>query len=308
MNPAMYKILGADQKEYGPAPAEVVKRWIAERRLDARSKIRRDGEPIWRPLGEFPEFANVLPNVLPIGRPATASRPSLSSTASSSPGPTLAGGRRTSGLAIATLVLGIIAPCTAGLAGLIGAILGILALRKISRSQGQLKGRGLAITGLLLSCLFLLTLPPLVFLAMRAQHQARFGGFDPARECIDHAQQLSEAMRRHANDNNDRFPPAATWCDAIQSGASGLNAFQCPARSDLRCGYAYNAALAGKTKFEVAPDTVLLFESDAGWNQAGGPTVAIAAPRHSGSLTVVLVDGSVRQVTRGDLSTLRWNP
>ena len=303
MNPAMYKILGADQKEYGPAPAEVIERWIAERRLDVRSKIRRDGEPIWRPLGEFPEFAHALA----AGRPVAGSGPKPSTQSSARPASTLAGDRRTSGLAIATLVIGILAPCTAGLAGFVGIVLGIVALRKISRSQGQLKGRGLAITGLVFSILFLLTIPPGIFVAIQANHRARFGGFDAARECIEHAQQLSEAMRRHANDSNDRFPPAATWSDAIQAGANGLSAFQCPARPDQRCGFAYNSALAGKTKFEVSPDTVLLFESDVGWNGSGGLSAAITTPRHS-SFTVVMADGSIRQVPQGALPSLRWNP
>ncbi len=297
----MYLIRGADEKEYGPAPTSVVERWIAERRLDARSRIRREGEPIWRPLSEFPEFADALAGggkkAPPTGVPPPA-------------GPTLAGYQRTSGLAIATLVIGILAPCTAGLAGLIGIIVGLFALRKISRSQGRLKGRGLAITGLILSVLFLVAIPPLVITAIVAQQRAQRGGFanfDPGQECLDHARQLSEAIRRHANDNNDRFPAADGWCDAIQAGVNGLNTFQCPGRSDLRCGFALNAAVAGKTKFAVPPETVLLFEANTGWNGSGGQSVA-SAPRHGGLLTIVLADGTIRQVAPGDLSSLKWTP
>ena len=60
---------------------------------------------------------------------------------------------KTSGLAIASLVCGILAICT-GISGLLGIILGIVALIKINKSQGALKGSGLAIGGLVTSVLF----------------------------------------------------------------------------------------------------------------------------------------------------------
>ncbi|MCX5671055.1 MAG: SUMF1/EgtB/PvdO family nonheme iron enzyme [Planctomycetota bacterium] len=58
---------------------------------------------------------------------------------------------KTSGLAIASLVAGILGLCTAGLGGIAGLVLGIIALRKIRRSGGALRGRGLAIAGLIVS-------------------------------------------------------------------------------------------------------------------------------------------------------------
>ena len=297
----MYKILGADQKEYGPAPASVIERWIAERRLDGRSRIRRDGEPIWRPLSDFPEFAAAL---------AAGPRKDLGTTTGSS-GLAKPNGSRVSGLAISSLIIGLLAPCTAGVAGLVGIILATVALKQIRKSHGQLKGRGLAWTGLTLSGLFLVAIPPLVISAIVArQNNFRAGGpaADPGQECQDHARQLAEAVRRHANDNNDRFPAARTWCDAIQPAINGLNTYQCPLRGDLRCGYALNAGVAEKTRFETAPDTVLIFESNSGWNAAGGASIATAPPRHNGLVTVGFADGSVREVPASDLPALRWNP
>jgi formylglycine-generating enzyme required for sulfatase activity len=52
---------------------------------------------------------------------------------------------------VASLVAGILGLCTAGLGGIAGLILGIFALRKIGRSGGALRGRGLAIAGLVVS-------------------------------------------------------------------------------------------------------------------------------------------------------------
>jgi len=61
------------------------------------------------------------------------------------------GTAKTAGLAVASLVAGILGLCTAGLGGIAGVILGIVALRRIGRSGGALRGRGLAIAGLIVS-------------------------------------------------------------------------------------------------------------------------------------------------------------
>jgi hypothetical protein len=55
----MYKIIGADHREYGPVPAERVKQWILEGRANAQSKVQPEGGE-WRSLGELTEFAEEL--------------------------------------------------------------------------------------------------------------------------------------------------------------------------------------------------------------------------------------------------------
>jgi hypothetical protein len=54
---ATYKIIGGDQKEYGPANADEIRQWLAEGRLNAQSQIQAEGSTEWKPLGSFPEFA-----------------------------------------------------------------------------------------------------------------------------------------------------------------------------------------------------------------------------------------------------------
>lgn len=290
----MYRILGADNQEYGPVPAEVVRRWIAERRLDARSRIRRDGDANWKFLADFPEFQSTP------GAAAASSGPGASST------PTLAGGRRTAGVAIAAFILGLLAPCTLSFSAIPGLVVGIVALKAIRRSAGQLGGKNLAVAGLVLSVLCLLTIPTLFLLAMaKGRMHREFGSTNPGTECVAHLQQLANAVRIYANDNNDRFP-AATWCDALQSGINDLTAFQCPARAS-RSGYALNAAVAGKVRYEVAPETVVLFESDKGWNAVGDASTLTSDSRH-GWVSVALANGTVQSVSRENISTLRWMP
>lgn len=56
----MYKIIGGDRKEYGPATADELRQWIAEGRLNGQSLVQAEGSGEWKPLAMFPEFADAL--------------------------------------------------------------------------------------------------------------------------------------------------------------------------------------------------------------------------------------------------------
>ncbi|HQH02584.1 MAG TPA: DUF4339 domain-containing protein [Verrucomicrobiota bacterium] len=57
----MYKIIGADQKEYGPVSAEQLRQWLAEGRANAQTPVQAAGAAGWKPLAAYPEFAALLP-------------------------------------------------------------------------------------------------------------------------------------------------------------------------------------------------------------------------------------------------------
>ena len=59
----MYKIIGADGKEYGPISGEQLRQWIKDGRADAQTKVLAEGAPDWKLLSAFPELtaANVPP-------------------------------------------------------------------------------------------------------------------------------------------------------------------------------------------------------------------------------------------------------
>lgn len=57
----MYKILGADGKEYGPITAEQFRQWLSEGRINAQTKVQPEGATEWRPVAEIPELATYLP-------------------------------------------------------------------------------------------------------------------------------------------------------------------------------------------------------------------------------------------------------
>lgn len=56
----MYRIIGSDGKEYGPITADVLRQWIEQGRINAKTMARREDSGEWIPLSNFPELAGVL--------------------------------------------------------------------------------------------------------------------------------------------------------------------------------------------------------------------------------------------------------
>ena len=56
----MYKIIGADQKEYGPVSAEQLRQWAIEGRVNGQTSVWSEAGPDWKPLSAYPEFADLL--------------------------------------------------------------------------------------------------------------------------------------------------------------------------------------------------------------------------------------------------------
>jgi uncharacterized membrane protein len=55
---ANYLIIGGDGKEYGPVTDEELRKWIGEGRLNAQSLAKAESDAEFRPLAQFPEFAD----------------------------------------------------------------------------------------------------------------------------------------------------------------------------------------------------------------------------------------------------------
>src|SRR5262245_32763406 len=132
----MYRIIGADGKEYGPVSADQLRRWIAEGRADANSRVAVEGSTEWRTLGTFAEFAHLLPPV--------------------AIGPVFGPVSQTSSLAVAALVMGILSivlcVCCYGIPfNLLGIVFSIIALNQIRNEPERYSGRNLALAGLILS-------------------------------------------------------------------------------------------------------------------------------------------------------------
>src|SRR2546427_2801547 len=56
----MFKIIGADQKEYGPVTADQINAWILEGRANGQTLVQAQGRNEWKPLSGLPAFAPAL--------------------------------------------------------------------------------------------------------------------------------------------------------------------------------------------------------------------------------------------------------
>jgi prepilin-type processing-associated H-X9-DG protein len=296
----MYKLLGSDQKEYGPVSADQVRAWISQGRANGRSQLQAAGSTEWKPLAAFPEFADALKAMA--GGPAPSlpgaqAQPALAPT-------------KTSGLAIASLVLGCLGLFSCGVTSLVGVVLGIIALVRINKSQGRLGGQGLALAGMIVSVAFLLLglLGGAMLLPALSKAKAKAQSI----QCMSNVKQLELALMMYANDNKEEFPSGDKWCEALKPYLStNTNVFIClqgaPGR---RCHYALNSQVAGHSTKDIQSPatTVLIFECDGGWNVSGGRELLPASPRHGGAYVVGFADGHVEMRRAPLMGQLHWEP
>lgn len=145
---AIYKIIGEDGKEYGPATAEQMRQWVAEGRVEHRTPIFVDGAKDWNFVGLLPEFAGCF--AAAVTPPAIAPPLRGSSTA----------GRiaKTNSYAQAGMIFGILSvTCCCGFPfGILGLVFSLVGLSQINANPQWHEGRGMAIAGLILSILSLL--------------------------------------------------------------------------------------------------------------------------------------------------------
>lgn len=147
---------------------------------------------------------------------------------------------KTSGLAIASLVLGIASIPLCGLGfflAIIGLILGCIALSKINRQPDLLTGKGLAIGGITTSIVGLV-LGGLLLVSMLAPLR---GAREQTRriQCSSHVATIAKAMAMYSNEYNDQYPPTLDLLhETMDLTPMDL---VCPASGDQdgQCSYIY---------------------------------------------------------------------
>ncbi len=232
-------------------------------------------------------------------------------------------GPATNGMAVASLVLGLVGLCVPFIGPLLGLIFGIIALNKINRNPGVWKGSGLAIAGIVISAIGVFFLP--VVLA-----SILFPVFAKAREkarqttCMSQIRQLAIAAQMYDQDNNARYPGVhgANW-DAALGTYLGNNAamFTCPSDSNNSSNinsYGYSgmmvradgsgvneAAITAPTEVGVVCDASPSMAYGSGGLVGGGAlgnvatTAMIPSPRHSNGTVVGYADGHARYCPNG---------
>jgi hypothetical protein len=277
----MYKIIGTDQKEYGPISAEEIRRWISEGRIGAQSKVQVGDKADWKLLADIPEFGEVLKNrvlLLPITVPGIAAK--------------------TNGMALAWLVCGI-SGWFCGITAVVGLVLGPVSMNKIKKGNGQLGGSGMALCGTIVSGVLVVLIPVFAILAaMLLPAPAKAKQKAQTINCVGNLKQLALGKRIYFSDNKDQFPAAATRRDTTQAGVGWGMTFKYPCGdANQNRHYAFNARLASLEVSKVAPDTALILETMGGWNASGGPELMLDHSRCWPVFWVAKADGNVEQIT-----------
>lgn len=228
------------------------------------------------------------------------------------------------------------------LSSVIGLTMGLLAIVGIKKSSGILKGRRLAIAGIVTASVSLI----LGLLRLAPQ------SYSPS--CAVKLSSLGKAMLIYTEDFNGQYPIEDNWCDLlIIYEEVSPEQLMCK-DSDAKIGessYALNKNVASKKPLEIHPDTVVLFETNYGkgssdrkgtlgqrqcyktlssfgdswdsgwlkkykrsekvyelrWNQVGGSEI-LTTDNHKGiGCNVLFNDGHVEFVKAERLGELKWD-
>jgi len=213
------------------------------------------------------------------------------------------------GLATASLVCGIAGIVTCGLSAVAGLILGIIALSRIGKSAGQLRGRGLAIAGIIISAatpvllaMLVAVLLPFVMGALREVQGV---------QSISNMQQLvCMATADYAEAHDGNLPPSKSWPETFRNYDIDDGILADPSEPHAGRAYAMNARLSDFPLSAVrnAYRTVLFFECRFGAPPGGGPELLPDQPRHPGGYVIGFCDGHVVRVAPQETDELIWDP
>jgi prepilin-type processing-associated H-X9-DG protein len=225
-----------------------------------------------------------------------------------------AGAAKTSGLAKASFVMGLLClTCIAWPFLFLPAIIcGIIALVVISNNKGRLKGSGMAIAGIVIPVVLMILIPVLAMLLailMPALNKARQLAQGVA--CSTNVKTIGTASMLYMEDYDGRFPTPEQWCDLLIKEANvSEQCLKCLNDEEGTFSYAVNKDIPRTDIRGAAGDLVLVFEADLGCNGVGGPEDAVF--RHYAgnqpACNVLFADGHVELITQDRIEELRWKP
>ena len=225
-----------DNQQTGPYTLQQVGAMLAAGTVSAASLYSTQGAE-WQPLSTLglqpPAVPPPVPSVQP--PPYAPGAPGIEPVAT-----------QTSGLAIWSLVLGVLSFVLSIFTAIPAVICGHLSLGRIRQSRGALTGRGMAIAGLIIGYFFclspILAIPAFVSVRTRALEA----------KSANQERQIGIECITYASDNNGKFPPSL---DAlVPAYLKDHSLFASPLNPTEPDGYAYTPGL----KDSDSPDTVLL--------------------------------------------------
>ena len=145
---------GKDNSQHGPISENEIRNLLSTKQIDPNTIMWCEGMDNWRPLSEVPEFNSTNGNVNQQYSP-----PQQSSSPHQHYGP------RNDGMAIASLVCGILALTLCSLfTGIPAIICGHVSLSRIKSATIPIQGKGMAVTGLVLGYLsIILSIVSIIF-------------------------------------------------------------------------------------------------------------------------------------------------
>lgn len=180
-----------------------------------------------------------------------------------------------------------------GLMAAAGIGAGIFAIMEMRGKRRDLKGKGAAICGVVISA---------VFIFFWIWHLPN-SPFTARKRCAANLRTLGKTMLIYAGDYDEKYPTADKWCDLLlQSRPGSEGDFVCPSGGKERCHYAINPNTSPLT----SPRVMLLFETKGGWNQSGGPEL-LSMDNHGGEgCNVLFNDLHVEFVKKEEFGKLNW--
>jgi competence protein ComGC len=290
-----YFVLGTDGREYGPATVDELRGWIAQGRMDGKTRVRPEHDARWTLAGEQPELRPLL-SALPVpGAPRPVDQT----------------------LAVVSFVLGLGALVLGPLTGIPAIVCGAVGRARARRAPAEYGGSGYATAGLVLGCvgifLCILMLPAMLLPALaRAKQKAQ------SISCVNQMKQVGLAFHIWAADHNDAFP------NTVSTNAGGsLELAQPRADGYDAAAFAHFRVLSNElstAKILVCPSdkehTAAATFADLGSENVSylvkasserlGPTnVLCVCPVHG---HLLLQDGSVHQGPRQPGGRMRFSP
>ena len=137
---------------------------------------------------------------------------------------------------------------------------GIIGLKNIKASKGRLKGKGLAVSGIIIA--------PLLFSLLFIIFVSSLGKLKDIgwrMTCERHLTEIGKAMLVYIDDF-DRYPTHEKWCELLVEECNvPPDFFRCPVAEEGPCNYALNKNISD-IGTSAQGDIVLLFETHPGWN------------------------------------------
>ena len=216
---------------------------------------------------------------------------------------------KTSGLAIASLILAICGFFTCGLTAIIGLILGIVGLVAIRKRAEQLKGQGLAIAGIVVSAITIVIMPFIILMmAILMPALANVKMHAQTTVSLTNAKHICLAMMMYCEENDGRLPQVDNWPAALTPYLRDTKILESPFAPHTGRAWAMNRHLNGLKVHDIRQParTVLIFEIEPGGPPAGGREILPHRPRGQRGYVIGFLDSHTELIQPENLDSLIW--